>query len=366
MGNRWHTACLIGAVLVPGFLLDSGASACCPAPPSGKPVVNADQTVILLWDAANRTQHFIRKASFKSEADDFGFIVPSPTLPELNESGDEAFPYLLDLTKPEVKTVWQPPSIGCALHSPQSLGHAGGVDAETVTILQEKEVAGFNAVVLEASSSGALVVWLQEHGYAFSPEVAAWAAPYVERGWKFTALKIAKKPASSGKVVAASALRISFQTDRPLFPYREPDPKASAEALNVTHRLLRIYFVAEARYRGELTPESPWTGHVAWAGKLSSKARMELLALLKLPANTGPATAWLTEFEDNWPYQAAPADVYFSRDKNQDNVRREPIIQYSSSGWPRDFSLYALAAVVVFPPLVRRRRRNKKGLNLGS
>ena len=28
-----------------------------------------------------QTQHFIRQASFKSEADDFGFLIPSPTQP---------------------------------------------------------------------------------------------------------------------------------------------------------------------------------------------------------------------------------------------------------------------------------------------
>lgn len=54
--------------------------ACCPVAALGQPVVNADQTVIILWDAAKQTQHFIRKASFKTGANDFGFIVPSPTL----------------------------------------------------------------------------------------------------------------------------------------------------------------------------------------------------------------------------------------------------------------------------------------------
>src|SRR5437016_6045947 len=90
------------ALLVFSLMPASPTPACCPAPPSGKPVVNADQTVIILWDAANRTQHFIRKASFQSEADDFGFIVPSPSEPELEESGNEAFPYLLKLTEPAV------------------------------------------------------------------------------------------------------------------------------------------------------------------------------------------------------------------------------------------------------------------------
>src|SRR6266850_284980 len=75
-----------GAGLI-AMLVSPALPACCPVPPSGKPVVNADQTVVILWDAATKTEHFIRQASFKSEADDFGFLVPSPTRPELDESG---------------------------------------------------------------------------------------------------------------------------------------------------------------------------------------------------------------------------------------------------------------------------------------
>ena len=43
----------------------------------------------------------------------------------------------------------------------------------------------------------------------------------------------------------AAALRISFKTDRPLFPYREPDDKGDAGKLGAKDRLLRIYFLAE-------------------------------------------------------------------------------------------------------------------------
>ena len=62
----WLTLAITGAFLVlPVFA--PLTPACCPAPPPGKPVVNADQTVLILWDEAAKTQHFIRKASFKSE-----------------------------------------------------------------------------------------------------------------------------------------------------------------------------------------------------------------------------------------------------------------------------------------------------------
>ena len=46
---------LLAAFLLPH--LPSPAPGCCPAGPKGKPVVNADQTVIILWDAANKIEH---------------------------------------------------------------------------------------------------------------------------------------------------------------------------------------------------------------------------------------------------------------------------------------------------------------------
>lgn len=331
------------------------ARACCAVARSGKPVVNADQTVIIIWDAATKTQHFIRKASFKSEADDIGFLIPSPSQPQLNESGNEAFPVLLKLTEPEKKKMARPAggvSCGCAAKSKTTKSDGG------VKVLEEKEVAGFKAVVLEAKSADALVDWLKQHGYAYSPAVQAWAKPYVDKGWKFTALKIAKdKDGRAKKTVSAAALRMTFKTDRPLFPYREPESQQAAKSLGATSRLLRIYFLAEVRYKGELTQEQSWSGKVAWANKIGTGDRKKLLDLLKLPETTGPKEWWLTEFEDQWAYAAAPADVYFAPDADQRTLKREPIIEYTSSYWPTDVTVYAFAAVLLLIPLQSLRRR---------
>src|SRR5262245_26805369 len=88
---------LLTITLLPSVIAPP-APGCCPCPrflPGDKvgvyPVVNADQTVIIIWDAVTKTQHFIRRASFKSESDDFGFIIPSPDQPTLSESGNDAF-----------------------------------------------------------------------------------------------------------------------------------------------------------------------------------------------------------------------------------------------------------------------------------
>src|SRR5206468_3750680 len=163
--------------------------------------------------------------------EDFGFLIPSPSQPELDESGNEAFSFLSKLTEPEVKTVKKGGGgigcIGCGVKTEYS--KSGSKGPPPVKVLEEKLVAGFHAAVLEAKS-----------------------------------------------------------------------------------RLLRIYFLGEARYQGELTKEYAWTGKVAWAGKIKAEDRKKVLEQLKLPESTGPAECWLTEFEDAWPYKVAPADVYFA------------------------------------------------------
>jgi hypothetical protein len=330
------------------------APACCPVPPRGKAVVNADQTVVIVWDAASKTQHFIRQASFKSDADDFGFLVPTPTQPDLEESGNEAFPFLAKVTEPAKQRMPRPPHCSfCCGEEPATKSVA------TVRVLADKLVAGLQAVVLETKSSDALVHWLKEHGYAFSPEVEAWAKPYVEAGWKITALRVAKGKELGDQRIAASALRMSFRTERPLFPYREPDPRKSAQTLAAQHRLLRIYFLAEARYGGELSNGMPWSGKVAWANKLTVEQRARALGLLKIPENKKQAECWLTEFEDEWSYKGAPADVDFLRAPNQDTIVREPIIEYVSSPWPTDPTAYAIVGLIFLNPFLRRLRRGR-------
>jgi hypothetical protein len=215
----------------------------------------------------------------------------------------------------------------------------------SVWVVEQKQVAGYQATVLAANSATALVGWLNDHQYAFSPEVEAWAKPYVEQGWMITALRLAPNNKDTNlNNISASASRLTFKTDRPLFPYREPDSKSAAKALDAKQRLLRIFFIAESKYEGELTKDQKWTGTIAWSNQLSSADRTKLNEQLKLPASAGPASYWLTEYEDNWPYQVAPADVYFARSADQSTIKREPIQIGSQS--PNDASFYFVCCLV--------------------
>lgn len=331
----------IGLALVASILPTLKSSACCAVTRDVGAVVNADQTVIMVWDAARQTQHFIRQASFKSDVDDVGFIVPTPSRPQLEESGDGAFSRLKWITTP-VKT-----SHGIACSAAPRAAYGG-----SVRVIEEKRVAGYDATVLTAGSGADLAAWLRDHGYSYSPQVAEWAHPYVTGGWMMTALKVAKtKDGRASPDLKASALRLSFKTDRPLFPYREPESATAAKKLGTSARLLRIYFIAEDRYRATLGTNGGWSGRVVWSGDITAH-RTSLLTDLKLPADTGPSRWWLTEFEDRWPYAKAAGDVYFAHDSNQRNVQRHAGIGHFGNDAP----LAIFAAVAVFR-IIRRRRK---------
>ena len=67
------------------------AWACSGVGPAGAPVVFGGQTNIIIWDADRQVEHFIRNASFRSGAEDFGFIAPTPGKPELHEASTLPF-----------------------------------------------------------------------------------------------------------------------------------------------------------------------------------------------------------------------------------------------------------------------------------
>lgn len=320
----------------------SRAFACCAVAPGGHLAVNADQTVILLWDAERQTQHFIRQADFATNGGEVGFIVPSPSRPEVEESGDAAFARLDRITAPPPARGGVP--FGCSAAPPIPV-------ANGVRVVEQKRVAGFDAAVLTAHSGHDLAAWLQAHGYPWSTAVADWAKPYLGGNWHFTALKVARD-GRGGPRIQAGALRISFQTETPLFPYREPESATAAAGLAATDRLLRVFFIAEARYRGEIDPARPWSGKVMWSGDITAH-RAALLADLGLPSDAGPGPRWwLTEFEDHWPYAKAAGDLSFRRDPNQREVHR------LAGSPPKDAAMVAMLATacLLVPFQVLRRR----------
>jgi len=325
--------------------------ACCAANPNNEFAVNSDQSVLIIWDEEKQTQHFIRKASFHSSSEALGFIIPTPSQPELAESGGAAFDMLQKITTPKPRR-----SIGCA-SMVKTVDSAYAADS-LITILERKQVAGFDAVVLKAGSSDALITWLEANGYVHSAAVASWAEPYIEKDWPFTALKVSeasKEPAEETATadqaavkVSASALRLSFKTDTPLFPYREGYDENAIKNLKPTPRNLDIYFIADKPYMGTFDDQREWNATTRWSNKIT-KHKSDLLKELKLPKDTGPKRWWLTKMRHNWPYAAAASDVYFVK-------RSQKKVVPSRAGFGIGGMLPLFVLLLLLVPFVFRKR----------
>ncbi len=344
-------------VLVVALSVRSGpVRGCGVAPPRNKPVSIASESAIIVWDEAEKRQHFIRRASFTTEAADFGFLVPTPTRPELGEAEDEAFKRLATIAAPKVVTRPRPSSGGCGLGCASGRAPSAGAGAE-VEVVERKRIAGHDAVVLAATDAGALTAWLKQHDYDASPGLTEWFAPYLAKGWFITAFKIARDEKEPHRV-ATKAARLSFKTERPFFPYSEPRQEGPASADGTERRLLRVFFLSAKRVEGAFeNKEGNWPGQTVWAGSLDKTAREEVWGLLKLPGGKAPSTVWLTEFEDHSANRKGAGDVYFSPSDDQSAKERKPHVKYVSRALPDGAMYYAVAACLVGLPLVRRWRR---------
>jgi hypothetical protein len=372
------------------FLAPAPAGACAVAPHANQSVQIADESAIIVWDEASKTEHFIRRASFQTDARDFGFLVPTPTQPYLAESDDEAFKTLAKVTEPEIVKQPRPaPSgSGCGLGcgAPPMAGNAAKSEAEpSVRVLDEQRVGGFKAVVLEADDAKALSDWLKDHEYELSPSLTEWADHYIKMKWKITAFKIDREGAS--KDVGTKAVRMTFKTDRPFFPYREPQVKQPEKnaALSVIgnravfmapppeaiarskakpptvqsepQRLLRVFFIGTDKAAGTIGDKGKWPGQTAWSNKVNAEDREKVLKQLNLAGENVPESWFLTEFEDHSSPRPGTDDVYFSKAEDQQPVKRPAIIQYVSIGIPDMALTCALAMYVAAPRLLRSRWR---------
>ena len=321
--------------------------ACCPVSRMGKNYRIADQRVLIAWDPQTKIEHFVRQAAFDPplspkklneqttsqrdesedrseskgvEPDDFGFLVPSPSEPQIEEADARVFDALETAIEPriQIQDRWSVNPFPLAL-SPFLLAasqttprvNSSAAPTSGVAVLQSKKVAGYEIAVLRASDAGELVGWLKENNYEVRKDLQEWVEPYVRDGWLITAFKydIGSKRARVGSV------RISFATDKPVFPYRVPKDQISEQGRG---NLLKIFVVGPGHASGSLGQAD---SSLAWnRGKLRYSMPMEREPLEELLGDSipqgsfsSPEQMWLTAWDDpTWP--SSQEDLWFGFD----------------------------------------------------
>ncbi|MEM7157629.1 MAG: DUF2330 domain-containing protein [Myxococcota bacterium] len=348
--TRWT---VLGALCLTALcwlgLAPRSTRACAPAPPEGYDVTIAGEEAVIVWDAERKLEHFIRRADFETEAEGFGFIVPTPSPPELAEADNGLFGNLQWRTRPRVVTRRKTSGIefGSLFWAMTADGAKAGEAG--VQVLRHQMVGGYDAVVLAADDPAALVKWLGDNGYQSSDSLTAWAEPYVEQGWTFTAFKLARPEGQSG--LSTSAVRMTFATERAVYPYREP--KAQREGELPPERMLRVFFIAEGRYQGTLEGGGAWAGETIVAQPLAADDIERFLPGLL------PKSPYLTIFFDHSNPRPPDVELYFDRAPDDAEVHPEPVVRTVTKPLliPLELVLLVVGVGAVVFVFVRRRRR---------
>lgn len=330
----------------------------------GERVDVADETALIVWDEASKTEHFIRQATFVGSGYDFGFLVPTPSRPQLEPADPDLFTELVKITEPktEIRHESGGLTVGCGGAALSKKSVEGAAVPAGFVVLEQKRVGDLDAAVLgfrdgaghtPEEAAFEVLGWLTRNQYAVRPELAEWIAQYARDKWVITAFKIAGEPptggatgpapgttgrgdsgAPKGTALKASAVRMSFKTDRPFFPYREPADQRDARAQEVK-RLLRVYVAAKQRMAGKIGNATAWPGTTVWANAITAPERDGALGKAKLPTATAPDAWYLTEFEDRSTPRPGTDEVYFEPSPDQSPVARRPNIEvvYDDPWW---------------------------------
>ena len=346
-----HPVWTLAVAFALGFINVADAEACAPAPPPGAFVQIAEETALIVWNADAKQEHFIRRGAFRTGAKDFGFLVPTPSKPELEAVPDSVLTSFDDMIRPEMVTAnhYRPNPLPLVLWPFfVFLARGGMVPAAAlapVRVLDAKRVAGYDAVVLEADNAGALAGWLKEHGYDDRPALQSWLRPYVDAHWKISAFKIA----AGEQAVTTDAIRMTFTTDKPVYPYREPADQREnlPEEARLQTRLLRVFFLGTERMAGAVG-SGPFAGKTTWSGPVEKMPSLPFSA---------PAKPWLTVFEDDSSPRPGTDDLFFSKSADQADVRPPPIVYDKDVDIPMPLDVIALVGFLGWRK--RRRQANK-------
>ena len=181
-------------------------------------------------------EDLLLQVKYEGPLQEFGWLIPVPSLPKVEKGAMDAFYELSLLTQQHLmRNGW--------FGTPQLSRSDESAPEPPVKVIEAKTVGAYEIAVLSARDAGSLQRWLKSNGYSFPGEKAVIANEYIRKGWYFVAVKIklpetpkelsAKKPgkstptakerASIRKKLASGELHpllISFDTPTCIFPLK--------------------------------------------------------------------------------------------------------------------------------------------------
>jgi hypothetical protein len=165
---------------------------CCPiGPPDERWILSRSQVNFVVVDREAGEIALIPNIRLRGNAADFALVVPTPSFPRLAKADRRIWEDARELTAP----VRSQSRDGREFLSCSSQSLAPDSDTRVtlqndVTIHGRQTIGAFDATILSAEDPDALANWLNANGYAIPGSESGAFAPYVARGWFFTAMKL--------------------------------------------------------------------------------------------------------------------------------------------------------------------------------
>jgi HEAT repeat protein len=137
------------------------------------------QKAIIVHDAGR--EDLLLQVKYEGPLEEFGWLIPVPSLPKVEKGSMEPFYELSQLTQRQ---------FGGGTKGHATLGVANDGVGESVKVIETKTVGAYEISVLTAKDADSLARWLRVHDYSLPEGKSEIVDDYVRRGWYFIAAKI--------------------------------------------------------------------------------------------------------------------------------------------------------------------------------
>lgn len=198
------------------------ALACgCFAPPNpAVPVVQAGERIVFAHEDGKVIAHI--QIQYQGEAEEFGWLLPLPSVPTMKLGTEELFTQLMATTQPRYR-LNRIANDQCNFAVPRGVGFAnqsGGdgsesaPDPSSTPLVIEDSIGPYDFAVLKADSRDEMFNWLMENRYFIPTGTGDVVGPYIRPGAYFLALKL-RKGNDAGDI---QPVVLEYPSDLPMIP----------------------------------------------------------------------------------------------------------------------------------------------------
>lgn len=319
----------------------SGACACGAFVANDK--LSAQQETALV-DLNGRTESITLSVLARSTAHEAAFLMPVPSRARFEMADADLFAELDEISKPDVEVR------EVVVDGDGSGGAAppgGGA-----TVVDRVEVGPYDVAQLAGTDATAVTAWLGDNGFTMPADLSGALTPYLADGWLVIAVRLA--PSSGSLEDGLPPMRVSFETDTPVYPMRL---SATAEH----PQPLRLYVLADHRVDISNPAPSGAGPELTFAGRVEPDPRHTELA------KALPGPRFLTRYDGEFQPDLITSDILLTTAATDEPYRAVVVVtEYVTSSWPVPvenltvLAVIAVASTVTVMTVVAIRRRRAR------